>query len=429
MLCGNRFGDRSGCRRRGRRGRESRRRVRPVRKEHGAVQEAGARGDRSGGRRSARARTAWRTPASRCRSSCREGVAHRRGRFHRVPGGRGAAGGGPRRRRRRRLAARRARIRTRCSRRDAGTSTSATPTRWLRCWPGSTWCVTRPRWSVPAWTPPTRPPTAATTISPPRCCWRRCSPPGCAVWCWRRRWWCTGRATTPAPSTGWSTRCRGGAPTSTPGSSSIAVRLCGVPVALAARRRGCPAAAAQPVRGQQDRAGALRAGVVGVDAAARWWRCATTTSTAPACRATPPIPGWPRSSARHWKRASRQGFSRTAGRCVTSCTSTTWPRRTCAAAQRRATRRLHGGQRLFRAAHLDPGGGHRAVRRARRARPSPVITGQYRSGDVRHIVADPARAERGAGFPRGRRSARGSARIRVRAVAVIALYDGSCGGR
>lgn len=29
---------------------------------------------------------------------------------------------------------------------------------------------------------------------------------------------------------------------------------------------------------------------------------------------------------------------------------------------------------------------------------SPVVTGQYRSGDVRHIVADPAQAARGLGF-------------------------------
>ena len=29
---------------------------------------------------------------------------------------------------------------------------------------------------------------------------------------------------------------------------------------------------------------------------------------------------------------------------------------------------------------------------------SPVITGQYRSGDVRHIVADPARAADALGF-------------------------------
>jgi dTDP-L-rhamnose 4-epimerase len=33
-----------------------------------------------------------------------------------------------------------------------------------------------------------------------------------------------------------------------------------------------------------------------------------------------------------------------------------------------------------------------------RADVAPVVTGQYRSGDVRHIVADPAKAERVLGF-------------------------------
>lgn len=35
---------------------------------------------------------------------------------------------------------------------------------------------------------------------------------------------------------------------------------------------------------------------------------------------------------------------------------------------------------------------------ARGASLSPVVTGQYRSGDVRHIVADPARAAEVLGF-------------------------------
>jgi dTDP-L-rhamnose 4-epimerase len=39
-----------------------------------------------------------------------------------------------------------------------------------------------------------------------------------------------------------------------------------------------------------------------------------------------------------------------------------------------------------------------ALSDARVGAPSPVITGQYRSGDVRHIVADPARAEQLLGF-------------------------------
>jgi dTDP-L-rhamnose 4-epimerase len=33
-----------------------------------------------------------------------------------------------------------------------------------------------------------------------------------------------------------------------------------------------------------------------------------------------------------------------------------------------------------------------------RGGPMPVVTGQYRSGDVRHIVADPAQAEELLGF-------------------------------
>ena len=70
---------------------------------------------------------------------------------------------------------------------------------------------------------------------------------------------------------------------------------------------------------------------------ARWWRCATTTCTAPGCRATPRIPGWRRSSARHWKKADHQGFSKMAGRCVTSSTSTTWPPPTCGGRRRTAT--------------------------------------------------------------------------------------------
>ncbi|BBZ37360.1 NAD-dependent epimerase/dehydratase family protein [Mycobacterium conspicuum] len=39
-----------------------------------------------------------------------------------------------------------------------------------------------------------------------------------------------------------------------------------------------------------------------------------------------------------------------------------------------------------------------ALSQARTGAPAPVVTGQYRSGDVRHIVADPARAEQVLGF-------------------------------
>ena len=40
----------------------------------------------------------------------------------------------------------------------------------------------------------------------------------------------------------------------------------------------------------------------------------------------------------------------------------------------------------------------RALCDARGSSVSPVVTGQYRSGDVRHIVADPARAAEVLGF-------------------------------
>src|ERR1700757_2480018 len=51
MLCGNRFGYRSGCRYHSGRGCEGHGRIHPIRKEHGAVQGAGAGGDRQSRRR------------------------------------------------------------------------------------------------------------------------------------------------------------------------------------------------------------------------------------------------------------------------------------------------------------------------------------------------------------------------------------------
>lgn len=179
---------------------------------------------------------------------------------------------------------------TRCCHRAASGSTCATPARWPRCWPVSIWCVTRPPWWVPASTPPTHPPMAATTISPPRCCWRRCSPPGSAVWCWRRRWWFTGRGAMTVPSMDRSTRCRGGEPTWTMGSSSTVARGAASQSSgnWSTRMPRCARAActrpARPRRSTTRWRGRKRVAV-------RWWRCATTTSTAPACRATPPTPG------------------------------------------------------------------------------------------------------------------------------------------
>ncbi len=101
---------------------------------------------------------------------------------------------GPRRRRRRRDVARRARRRRRAAR---GRAAGRRPGRRRGCV-----AARRGRRGVPSggggrapgWTPPTRRPTAATTTTPPRCCWRRCSPRAASGWCWRRRWWSTARA-------------------------------------------------------------------------------------------------------------------------------------------------------------------------------------------------------------------------------------------
>ena len=65
--------------------------------------------------------------------------------------------------------------------------------------------------------------------------------------------------------------------------------------------------------------------------------------------------------------------------------------------ERPARGRLHGGERLLRrAAHRRRPGDGRWPRRA--AVPSPVVVGGARPGDVRHVVADPARATALLGF-------------------------------
>ena len=136
-------------------------------------------------------------------------------------------------------------------------------------------------------------------------------------------------------------------------------------VAVATGRRGCAAAAAQPVRGQQGRAGALRAGMGGGQPAARWSRCAITTSTARIMPRDTPYSGVAaifRSAAR--SRRCAKGFR---GRRADARLR---PRRRRGRGQRRGGRAeprgVRGVQRVLGPADLDPGGGHRAVRGPRR---------------------------------------------------------------
>ena len=122
-----------------------------------------------------------------------------------------------------------------------------------------------------------------------------------------------------------------------------------------------------------------------------------------ACRGTRRTPASPRSSAPRSSAARRRGSSRTAARCATSCTSSDVARANVAALQAV----VRAGDRVTSAAYnvcsgtpgLDPR--RRPPRRPRHAdRVEPVVTGEYRPGDVRHVVASPRTAQRSWGSRR-----------------------------
>ncbi len=124
-------------------------------------------------------------------------------------------------------------------------------------------------------------------------------------------------------------------------------------------------------------------------------RCATTTCTARACLVTRPTQVWPRCSARNSPPVGRRACSKTADNSETSCTSPTSLGRTCS--------RAAAKRREFRAYNIASGTpctiGEVATALASAAGgPAPITTGQYRLGDVRHIVADPSRAREELGF-------------------------------
>ena len=289
-------------------GREGRRRVRRIRKEHRSRSRSWCARRSAGSPPNARARTACRTPASPCPWSCREGVADRGGRFHRVAGGRGAAGGGSRRGRRRRAAARRARPGSRCCRqgchrvdvRDADALAPLLDGVDLVCHQAAMVGAGVDAADAPAYGGHNDFATTVLLAQMFAAGVRRLVLASSMVVYGQGRYHCArARAT--------STRCRGGAPTSTPGISSTAARSVAKSCSGASSTRmpRCGRAActrpARPRRSITRWRGRSRR-------AARWWRCATTTSTVPGCRATPRIPGWRRSSARHWKRRAAKGF-------------------------------------------------------------------------------------------------------------------------
>ena len=139
-------------------------------------------------------------------------------------------------------------------------------------------------------------------------------------------------------------------------------------------------------------------------------RCATTTSTVRGCRATRPTRAWPASSAPRWPPARRRACSRTARQRRDFVHV-----RDVARANLQA---LHAGTPgAFNVASGTPRGvGEMAAALARAVDPSlaPVVTGQWRGGDVRHVFASPERAATELGFRPSRTSTRACASSRRR---------------
>ena len=355
------------------------------------VREAIGRVDRP----SAPARIACRTtgvdPAA---SSCREGAADRGGRFHRFA--RSAPRCGPR--------GTRWSPSTRCCPPRTGQrrlptgcigSTSATPTRWPRCWPAWTWCAIRRRWSgagVDAADAPAygghndlghRRPAGADVR-------RRGAAPGAGLVDGGVR-----AGTLHCDEHGPWTRCRGAGRTSTPGSSSTAARRAA---------RNCTGASSTRTRLRPR--SLYAASKTAQEHYALAWSEATRWlgggAALPQCLR-------PRHAARHPLLRGGRDLPVVAGKGRIAkgfrgrrADARLRPRRRRGRGQRRGDRSeregFTRGQCLLGTAHFDPGGGRARCADARGGTLSPVVTGQYRSGDVRHIVADPSRAAEVLGF-------------------------------
>ena len=284
-------------------------------------------------------------------------------------------------------------------------STSGTCGRCGRCSTASTSCATSRRWSAPGSRWPTCRRTPRTTTSAPPSCSPRCTRPGCdrvvaassMVVYGEGRYVCEEHGDQAPPPR--ERRGPGRAAT-----SRTTARVCGRPLAWAlvdedARLDPRSSYAASkvatehyPPRGRGRRARRGRRAAL-----PQRLRAADAPRHA-LLRGRRDVPLLARAG------QSRRTSSRTAARCATSCTSHDVARANVLALGRRWStapdETFTTYNVVLRGARLDPSGG-RARRPAcgERGRDlAPEVSGRYRLGDVRHIVASAERARDRLGF-------------------------------
>ena len=267
--------------------------------------------------------------------------------------------------------------------------------------------ATRRRWSGSASTSTTCPTTPACNDLGPRCCWPRWPGRASAGWCWPRSMVVYGEGAYDCAEHGRVRPARRGpAADLTRAGSSRAARAAASRCAPRLVERGRPAGPAQRLRRRPSSPRSTWPPAGPGRPTGRRWRCAITTCTGPGCRGTRRTPGWRRSSGPPGDRRARRGSSRTARQrrdfvhvrdvapgqpaaidatgAPGSARPGGWPgpaRTTWPAATRAPWARWR--QRW-------PASSAAARRR--------VVTGEYRLGDVRHIMASPAAAEQDLGF-------------------------------